>query len=142
MNIDTVTPGRELDALIAEKVMGHTLVQLPSGIYEEVPIPGAGGFVSSELRYYSVSMHAAWKVLEHVSLLRLRKGDETILYKPVIRLEFYEHDGMYSCHIGRCKSVGEDDDFVGRAQDDWECPGQEQAMATAICRAALKAVGA
>ena len=156
--IDKLVVGRELDAIVAEKVMGCTIEWYDS--YEGGPdtdkvrkcgCPDSEHNTQSDrvpsggmLAEYSTDIAEAWEVVKKLSHLRC----EGKFYKPVIRLEFYEHDGLYSCRIGRCKSVGEDDDVVGHAEErtaehvtDWSAE-QDRAMCLAICRAALKAVGA
>ena len=147
-DVNKLEAGRELDALIAEKVMGHKLERSKETIWEEVPIPGTkDGIVTSELRYYSISMHAAWKVVERVATLRTSAGDKTNgqIYKPVIRLELYEHDDQYEARLGRCKGCG-DDDIVASGFEPVDAEPRdsymERAMCLMICRLALKAVGA
>lgn len=60
----TMPAGRELDALIAEKVMGLVLVEYDGAlrIRSEHPIPK-----------YSMEMGAAWEVVDHM-LMRIRLG--------------------------------------------------------------------
>jgi hypothetical protein len=54
-------PGIELDALIAEKVMGHRLFETPSsGLYEE------DDEFNWPLLRYSIDIHAAWEVVEKI----------------------------------------------------------------------------
>ncbi len=146
--------GRELDALVATKVMGHKLRTIECGgsLYEEVPIPGVvDGVITSELQYYSVSMHAAWKVVEKLAVLRrTREQPGGLIYKPVIRLEFYEHDDEYSAVLGRCKGImGDDTDIrVGggiiHENDVPHLPREsymERAMCWTICQLALRVCG-
>ena len=58
MNYDELEPGRDLDALVAEKVMGIDL----TGERPDLPIRGIG------CAPYSTSIAAAWKVVEKVRL--------------------------------------------------------------------------
>lgn len=44
------------------------------------------------------------KAFEELALLR---GGPRDLYKPVIRIEYYEHDGCVTVQVGRCKSMDE-----------------------------------
>lgn len=145
MNVNELQAGRELDALVAERVMGckpkkrHddwvcTCDQDDHAIQSdnhEVPY----------LLYYSTNIEAAWEVVKCLAFMR-----DHGIYKPIIRLEFFEHDGPYECRIGRCKSIDNEDDIVGVAEE--RCSGEDRAedemtvaMCVSICRAALKAVG-
>ena len=49
-------PGRELDALVAEKIFGFEIPN-PGGMWETAPLP------------YSTSISAAWEVVEKMNLL-------------------------------------------------------------------------
>lgn len=64
-------PGRELDALVAEKVMGFTKDEI--GIWKQHEI-GDGHLFSTLLPEYSTDIAAAWKVIEmldqHIELIR------------------------------------------------------------------------
>lgn len=95
----------------------------------------------------STEISAAWELLGYFMCLRIGpekhpdaqhlplKNCRHALYKPVVRLEFYEHDDIYRIELGRCKGVGGDDDIVFETNRWEEVP-------LLICRAALKAVGA
>lgn len=129
-DIDTMSAGRELDALVAIKVMGRSVVWPKSQT-------GAPVFADAivEPQYvprYSTDIAAAWEVVDAVGKFR---GGPNNLYKPVVRVEWYEHDGIATVVIGRCKGL---EDIVGGAEV-WG-KGLET-VALAICRAALKAVG-
>lgn len=52
-------PGRELDALVAEKVMGETR-------------PRVWGTINAGIRPYSTSIEAAWQVVERIKSLHGR----------------------------------------------------------------------
>ena len=144
--------GRELDALIATKVFNHKLMTSDLGTpYEEAPIPGTkDGMITGELQYYSTSMHSAWKVVEKLAVLR--RTDKEIggmIYKPVIRLEFYEHDDEYWATLGRCKGImGDSTDIsAGGPIGEHEVPHEpresymERAMCWTICQLALRVCG-
>lgn len=144
--------GRELDAKIASLVMGHVLKTSELGtVYEENPIPGTkDGIQTMELAYYSVSMHSAWKVVEKLAVLRrTREEPGGMIYKPVIRLEFYEHDDEYWATLGRCKGImGDSTDIsAGGPIGEHEVPREpresymERAMCWTICQLALRVMG-
>lgn len=130
MSIDEMPAGRELDALVAEKVMGFvrvaddtsdyhgvrhgTEVLLPPGetlhsLREWLPRSGPIAFGYFVTQRYSTDIAAAWQVVE-----RMRNPD--------FRLN---KDGDWGC------SFGGELRFVGLAPT----------APLAICRAALKAVG-
>lgn len=156
MDIDKLEAGRELDILVAEKVMGLKLSDGPFTKGDYYPVTECrehGG--KPMLHYhpipdYSTDIAAAWEVLKEISTKRLgpeyhpdskhlpKSNSRHGLYKPVIRLELYEHDDEYHVTIGRCKGVGMDDDIVvGLIGGDFD-----KSIPLLICRAALKAVGA
>ncbi len=58
MRKNQVNPGRELDALIAEKVMGHDIKLIKTTF-----VPGAACAIYS-LEPYSTDIAAAWQVVE------------------------------------------------------------------------------
>lgn len=64
-------------------------------------------------------------LFEEISALR---GGPYRLYKPVVRIEYYEHDGIVNAAVGRCKGM---DDIVARAQvwEDETVPDQRCAVA-------------
>lgn len=70
--------GRELDALVAEKVMGFTVTDWPTG--KELPLAGAMAFLSESQKdripHYSTNIAAAWQVVEKLdlSVIRLNNG--------------------------------------------------------------------
>ena len=107
-------PGREMDALIADKVMGS--------VAEKVHIlrackafPGyehTGNYVCPEIPHYSTDMAAAWTVVEKIE----PNTGPFILWQ--------DEDGLFGCHFGDLSKAG-----YGEAPE-------------AICRAALKVVDA
>lgn len=56
--------GRELDALVAEKVMG--MGKPPYGDASNCPTCGYDGLWSEEIQPYSTDIAAAWMVVEHL----------------------------------------------------------------------------
>ncbi len=112
-------PGRELDALVAEKVMGFKPCSDPIGKCDAAHMSPPLCWDGSELKPYSTNISAAWEVVEKVSLLgweralgKTRDGEWCTLY----------HDLLDSDH--RC-------DFSTRGES----------APHAICLAALNAVG-
>jgi hypothetical protein len=144
MNVNHLQPGRELDVLIADKVMGG----YESKTIGFITYPGSESSLEAradfdKVPHYSTDIAAAWEVVKKLTFIR----EPGRIYKPVIRLEFFEHDGPYECRIGRCKSIVYDDDIVATAEERNIGEGRTAdemtvAMCLAICRAALKAVGA
>lgn len=69
-------PGRELDALVAEKVMGWTKLLTPEGEqifdYWRSPEPYMRNCTSDDIPQYSTDIAAAWQVID-----KLTAGDET-----------------------------------------------------------------
>lgn len=145
MNIDKLEAGRELDALIAEKVMGCK----PRLLRRADTVPDYCGCETrqharsdddSRIAEYSTDIAAAWEVVKKLG--EFRDGPNK-LYKPVIRLEYYEHDGIATVTVGRCKGImGDATDISAEVWEEHGEANADQAMALAICRAALKAVGA
>ena len=54
--------GRELDRLVAEKVLGHAVAQQKREIFEMTPKG------SRPLRAYSTEVAAAWEIVEHLGM--------------------------------------------------------------------------
>jgi hypothetical protein len=122
--------GRELDALVAEKVLSHRLERSGATTWEEVPIRGTkDGIITSELRYYSVSIDAAWKVVDELCR-RFPAKDSSM---PAIML-VYRGGAAGPEWIAKCQHR-----VNGMWHDEWT----ESSAATvplAICRAALLAL--
>lgn len=148
-------PGREMDAIIAEKVLGHKIIREPStkpgdDYWEESPIP-PDGVLTRTLLHYSTSIYAAFKVFEWLCNLRTdaRKPWKPYFYKPVVRLEVYEHDDCYRLDVGRVKgfdpegsgSAGPDlsVSLVDPVENEPRETYMERATCFTICLAALKA---
>lgn len=62
--------GRELDALVAEKVMGFKLGDEPVGdeIHEVYRAPNGRGYYHYQIPHYSTSIAAAWEVVPMLDL--------------------------------------------------------------------------
>lgn len=65
----TLQAGHELDALIAEKVMGFKLGDEPVGdeIHEVYRSPNGRGYYHYQIPRYSTSIEAAWGVVEKIT---------------------------------------------------------------------------
>lgn len=150
MNIDEMPPGREMDRLVAERVMGWREDAYHYWANQDGLTPGCWVVSGSTEDHHgnnpwtpSSDISAAWAVVERISVLRLgpechpQRDGRHGLYKPVIRVEMYEHDDEYSVVIGRCKCVGMDDDIVARQMGGT----LREAIPLLICRAALMALG-
>jgi len=70
MNIDQMPAGRELDALVAEKVMGWTQVHRVDSTGDLCGVPSRGAPPSYLLPRYSTDIAAAWKVIEKLRQLQ------------------------------------------------------------------------
>jgi len=135
---------RELDAEVAEEVMGYSWRTkiLKNGdqayfLTNDPPREGettllAGRTASAKrsasaasygtIPEYSASLAAAWSVVDHLSMMRLPDA-----YKPAVRVTWYEHDEIALCEIAPIKF-------------DWEnavTGGECETVPEAICRAAL-----
>jgi hypothetical protein len=118
MTNNTQAPGRDLDVLVATKVMGW--VRLDDGVDPHTSEPferwrRSDGSKYSGIPSYSTSIEAAWEVVEklHLSLVWNDEGWEVYTEDQVVDHEL-EHGG-----------------FAAR----------ERSAPHAICLAALKAVG-
>jgi hypothetical protein len=130
MNIDEMQAGREMDALIAEKVMGFT-VKCILGRYQialfNVGTGEKAPGIFKNLPYYSTNIVAAWNLLEHI-----KKSVKITVYEPndtaldYVYMEWY--GGQWDMVLGFTPS--EDERFYGTADT----------LPLAICRAALKVV--
>lgn len=110
-NIDAMPAGRELDALVAEQVLGKKVE-----LYRLCPVP-YHRFKDTEqgIPYYSTDIAAAWEVVEKVQRINGR----------------FRVDIVGPCQGSDEYSVG----FLPMLSGYGTAP-------LAICRAALKAVGA
>jgi hypothetical protein len=133
-----VKAGRELDALVAEKVMGWEPVNDPdTGLWWRVPKGGynPSGFQSEDAPpAYSTDIAAAWQVVEKITrpLANIRNG-EWCLDRLGYRCCEHDEDGVHGewrCSFRAYK--GEDDEWVHVTAST---------APLAICLAALKACG-
>lgn len=133
MDIDKLEAGRELDALVAEKVMGLNLTVIPEtcpycdGYVSQNRDPGwcgsCGAYVN-EPEPYSTDIAAAWEVVEK---MRTWKGKGTLGCRACI--EIHSIDGSFE--------EGENKPYLAMI---WGKEGIAKTAPLAICRAALKAV--
>lgn len=120
--IDTSKPSRELDALVAEKVMGEAyrpyaqiLTTYPSKSVPETP-------------FYSSDIAAAWQVVE-----KLRSMGKSFILS---------WDARPACKSYYCSNHdGENLMTRGFSQSDEYIDEEADSAPLAICLAALKAVG-
>lgn len=131
-----MNPGRELDALIAEKVMGwewyskEKLNELGYNTNKNLLLPSNIGqadgngwcAIESHISPYSTDISAAWEVVEKFSRKNGRSGGG-----PIINIS---HDGNWHCDFG-----GGDGTLGSGAV------AQSETAPHAICLAALKACG-
>lgn len=146
MSLDELKPGRELDALVAEKVMGLQVETDPLkyfsgaavaehvehfGKYRRVESISGGADIPLfwKLPHYSTDISAAWEVVEW-----FRKNKKALGFSfdvhwldPDWRIENY--DTGYSGYLYRGWKEGQEFDV------------QSSTFPHAICLAALKAVG-
>jgi len=130
-------PGRELDALVAEKVMGCRVTWLVyKGTGEKYPHCGCtdynggphsndpGGVWDNELAYYSTDISAAWEVVEKFDYWRLETNADD------------EDGGTHHFDIWA------DNGLFCTADIRDECGIKTVSAPHAICLVALKAKGA
>lgn len=128
--IDNLEAGRELDALIAEKVMGykHYKTRNPfdcsdEEIHDMVETGGDGVLTNvEELPHYSTDISCAYLVLNEFKTVYIWWNDS---------------GSMWQVWLDRKRMVQED--CRGSACDDSDIK-DEPNLALAICRAALKSV--
>lgn len=141
---ETREAGRELDALIAEKVMGGRWDR--GALYSHVYVEPTGWLLAQRdrerfgddelhvyegaLPYYSTEIAAAWRIVEEIS------GFDTGRDKPWWSMAtFYAQRGQIGCRVYACppgSSIFDADDVIAEAIGD--------TAPHAICRAALQAV--
>lgn len=149
MSYDTMEAGRELDALVAEKVMGWTAVfrlaggNIPYGFpdddynrdVDEHRKHGTCGFPTDYHREpipeYSTDISAAWEVVEH-----FRQRQWTV---KLVGHEWYD-GGRWECTLLDAldteRSRALDTQRHNADKQGWD----EPSAPLAICRAALKAI--
>jgi hypothetical protein len=117
-------PGRKLDALVAEKVMGyHNIYVAHDGVPHLLPIPNSGttGVICPR---YSTDIAAAWEVVEKLQLLNKPQSIPSSNYAEHLQLWQYDETKW----------------MVGNIESD-TIYGEGESVAHAICLAALKIVG-
>ena len=121
-DILSLPASRELDALVAEKVMGWTLLPCPVHQPRECSFGGQapGEREPAHIPPYSTSIAAAWEVVEHIKHDVSMYVNHTDAKKPTI-----------------CVVIAEPKPYNGMMLP---C-GEADTAPLAICRAALKAVG-
>lgn len=123
-------PGRELDALIAEKVMGievevYDFASGRQGYFYK-------GTLAAHIPEYSTSIEAAWEVVE-----KLTEGDK--IYFEVTRYRSYPYEGMRS--QGGLDGPPHKQFYRARFSSvEKSGTGDSDTAPHAICLAALKAV--
>lgn len=113
MNIDELKPGRELDALIAERVMGLERVTTPGG-FTVGWRPKGINLGAAPLDSYSTDIAAAWQVVE-----KLKWAEP--------ELQWNDEEQCWYLFLAKCSP-------------EQIAPSSASAP-HAICLAALKAVG-
>jgi len=122
MDIDKLEAGPELDALVAARVMGLTVVRDP--VSERGVSIGEAGPKGFDLKKYSTEIAAAWEVLEKLRCM-LSKGK----FGWVHVCAGPKNDGWEVQFVqAKFMEPGEIDFFL-----------QAETAPLAICRAALKA---
>lgn len=118
--------GRELDVLIAEKVMQWTHRTVRNPVENYWQWSNAEGKDTALLPHFSTDMAAAWQVLEE---LRKKKWS--------IEISDNGAEAGWNC------SIFSDRDSDGKIMETWQVIADEDAatVSLAICLAALKAVG-
>lgn len=69
-----MAPGRELDALVAEKVMGALNLRITVADWEEDMVLGNGDIWRTRVPDYSTSISAAWQVVEKLDFCVVSRG--------------------------------------------------------------------
>jgi len=134
MNINEMTAGREMDALIAEKVMGYTLSGLSLPAYPkyklfDIESGEFSGYVK-EVPHYSTDIAASWEVVKH-----MKKQGWSFRFSNNAYADGQNAAAFYRAFRG----LGRDILSGLYVYEDkaWAVGGE----CSAICRAALKAMG-
>ena len=134
MRIDEMPDGREMDALIAEKVMGYTLSELSLPAYPkyklfDIESGEFSGYVK-EVSHYSTNLAAAWEVVERMPIpFKLEKcWEKAYQIGP---------EGWSACWCtdADCEGCNENSRCTN-GDDAWA-----ETAPLAICRCALKVAG-
>ena len=136
MNIDEMEAGRELDALIAEKVMGLDWIYNVEWMHQQgryigkfrvefYPVVVASGeYAGTYLERYSTDITAAWQVVEKLEQSGKDWGVCKVPQRNIYKVAFRWNIGSPDTTWG----------WEGNAE------GYANTVRLAICRAALKAV--
>jgi hypothetical protein len=133
--VTTLPPGRELDALVAEKVMG-LYREPPSKYARHVPQysdrdPKTGrATVSGDLRPYSTDIAAAWEVLKNIHARGI-----------VWCIEQADTAAFPTVHIVNPTPCEKEKGHIHFIEDMERISERAESTPHAICLAALKAVG-
>jgi hypothetical protein len=115
-------PGRELDALVAEKVMGFKVIETDECNGEDNL--WLQGYEDQELPSYSTDVAAAWEVVEKLKLFQVKQTDSDG-YTDYVQL-WQDSEGIWT---------------IGDWEDQLLILSEGESAPHAICLAALKAVG-
>ena len=126
-----MNPGRELDALIAEKVMGLKNIRKDGGFAHFVEPDYVHGNHPQRnsgipIPHYSTDIAAAWEVVEKISPIRIEKHERAVggfIYRVSIVSEVNNWEGC------------------GRFPAGYNWSIEKETAPHAICLAALRAVG-
>jgi hypothetical protein len=128
IKIEELKPGRELDALVAERVMGLKISQqfthLVSG-YDDPEGWADSDSEWAEIPHYSSNLDSAFEVVEKLKILPFFK-DEPKDKGVQVRLEWNTGNDMWTCRVWNYEMIG----YGG------------ETLAHAICLTALEALGA
>lgn len=134
MKIDEMQAGREMDTLIAEKVMGYVLSALSLPAYPKYKLcdVASGKFTgyAKNVPNYSTDIAAAWEVVKEI-----KKQGWSFRYSNNAYADTQHAAAFYGGHRG----IGRDilgGDYIYN-DNAWAIANTE---CLAICRAALKAV--
>lgn len=141
INYDEIPAGREMDALVAEKVMGWKHVGNWEGDDRYHPVDaiwadGDGNTLPPDpWPHYSTNIAAAWKVVEKmISVGTLKGTGDVVLY-------YVNNDGCYYDDVGGAHWYCAVCVYEDGPEYDFDDDGvRADTAALAICRAALKAV--
>lgn len=119
-----MSPGRELDALVAEKVMGFATLAGNIFVYDKAYKKGdLATAVSKPIPNYSTDIAAAWDVVEKVSMS---------IFPPSVQID----PGRYNGSFWMAQITGDESNNYGPVVVQFGSSAPH-----VICLAALKAVG-
>lgn len=131
-DIDSLS-GRELDAAVAEKVMGWTLRRFSNGGGEWLDVNGKHMASYDVPHRFSSDWSAAALLIE-----RMWASGEYAEIEPRLQAIYHGEEPLATCHI--CERGWTNDHGIYVAAVKIEDPAKAMvALATAVCRAAMKA---